>query len=204
MLHSPLCQRQGRSSIIRPSAKRSVARRIVTTGAVGVAIAMTGTLAVVAQPAIESSASILEGLRGCRALAGRNERVICYDAKVGALLGAVEAGDVRLVDREQVRKSRRQLFGLTLPDVDILKADAKEKLEEESSLFETTIATGRQIAPTSWRFTTIEGAVWEINNPVRRIAPLEPGDKVVFKSASLGYYFIRINGQIGVKGRRVG
>lgn len=47
------------------------------------------------------------------------------------------------------------------------------------------------------------GAVSEINNPPRKIAPIAAGDKVVFKKASLGYYFIRINGQIGVKGRRV-
>jgi hypothetical protein len=31
----------------------------------------------------------------------------------------------------------------------------------------------------------------------------KPGDKVEFKKAALGSYFIRINGAIGVKGRRI-
>jgi hypothetical protein len=89
-----------------------------------------------------------------------------------------------------------------LPEIDMLKADPKEEAEL-SDLFETTIASGRQTGPRTWRFTTAEGAMWEINSPPRKIAPIMPGDKVVFKQASLGYYFIRINGQIGVKGRRV-
>jgi hypothetical protein len=121
---------------------------------------------------------------------------------VGALLGAVDSGDVRLIDREQVRKTKRQLFGITMPDIDILKTDDNAEAEV-SELFETTIASGRQTGPTTWRFTTAEGAVWEINNPPRKLAPINAGDKVAFKRASLGYYFIRINGQIGVKGRRV-
>ncbi|TAD75122.1 MAG: hypothetical protein EAY70_10935 [Sphingomonadales bacterium] len=164
---------------------------------------MGAGFAVLAQPVFQSSASLIEDLRTCRAMTGETERLTCYDAKVGMLLGAVEAGDLRLVDRAEVRRTRRQLFGLTLPDVDILRSDEKDREEEGTDLFETKVASSRQIGPANWRFTTAEGAVWEINNPPRRIAPIMPGDKLVFKKASLGYYFIRINGQIGVKGRRV-
>lgn len=154
------------------------------------------------QPAAPSSADQVADLKSCRAIQDETARVRCYDAKVDALLGAVEAGDVRLVDRAEVRKTRRQLFGLNMPEIDILKGDGKED-PEVSDLFETTIASGRQTGPSSWRFTTAEGAVWEINNPPRKIPPIAAGDKVVFKKASLGYFFIRINGRIGVKGKRV-
>lgn len=175
---------------------------MATRGAAALAIAVAGGLAVMAQPAFQSSASLLDSLKGCRALVGEAERVACYDANVGSLLGAVEAGEVRLVDREEVRKTRRQLFGIALPEVAMLKDDEAEK-EDRADLFETTITSGRQTGPSTWRFTTAEGAVWEINNPPRKLAPFKPGDTVVFKKASLGYYFIRINSQIGVKGRRV-
>ena len=175
-------------------------RITLTTMALGLGAA--GGLAALAQSTPTPSATHIADLRACRALAGESERVRCYDAKVGALLAAFEAGDVRLVDRAEVRKTKRQLFGLTMPEIDILKGDEKDD-QELSDLFETTITEGRQTGPASWRFTTAEGAVWEINNPPRKIAPIRPGDKVVFKKASLGYYFIRINGQIGVKGRRV-
>ena len=188
--------------MIRQPAQRPSNRRVLTRASAAVAIAFVGSIAVVAQPAFQSSASLLDGLRACRALAGEGERVSCYDAKVGALLGAVEAGDVRLVDREAMRQTRRQLFGITMPDVDSLKGDDKDE-EVNSEMLETSISSSRQIGPNAWRFTTAEGAVWEINSPPRKLAPMKEGDKVVFKRASFGYYFIRINGQIGVKGRRV-
>lgn len=191
--------------MIRSSVPRPYARRVLTRSAAAAGLVLVAGAAVMAQPVFEGSASLVDGLRACRALTGSGERLACYDEKVGVLLGAVEAGDVRLVDREQVRRTRRQLFGLSMPDVDILKPDAKDEAEDKDSsdLFETTIASGRQVGPTSWRFTTAEGAVWEINNPPRKIAPMKAGDKVVFKKATFGYYFIRINGAMGVKGRRV-
>jgi hypothetical protein len=191
--------------MIRSSVQRLRGRAFLTRSAAAVGLVLAGGAAVMAQPVFEGSASLVADLRACRALPGSSERLACYDAKVGVLLGAVEAGDLRLVDREQVRKTRRQLLGLSVPEVDILKPDATDQAQDKdtSDLFETTIASARQVAPTTWRFTTVEGAVWEINNPPRRIAPINAGDRAVFKKASLGYYFIRINGQIGVKGRRI-
>lgn len=189
--------------MIKPAAKLHSVRRRVATGLAAVGLATGGSHAALAQSPPEASTGPLSDLRACRALASESERLACYDAKVDALLGAEAAGDVRVFDREEARKTRRQLFGLPLPDIAILKADPKDEAEEPSDLFETTIVSSRRVDKESWRLTTAEGAVWEINNPPRRLAPIKEGDKVVFKRASLGYFFIRINGQLGVKGRRV-
>lgn len=188
----------------RPPFRRSDRTRAALLGAatLGLALACGGVAVTAQQPALTGSARILDGLRGCRAVASAPERAACYDGSVDALLGAVEAGEVRLVDREEVRRTRRQLFGISIPDVPMLQGDDKDE-NETSDLLETTIASGGKTGPSTWRLTTAEGAVWEINNPPRKIAPIMPGDKVVFKKASLGYYFIRINGQLGVKGRRI-
>ena len=35
------------------------------------------------------------------------------------------------------------------------------------------------------------------------LKPINAVAKVIFKQASLGFYFIRINGQMGVKGKRI-
>jgi hypothetical protein len=183
----------------RPAQRRMLWR----SSAAGSLLLACGVAVLAQQPGWPGSASVVDGLRGCRGIASAEARATCYDANVGTLLVAIEEGDVRLVDREQVRKTRRQLFGLAMPETELLKADDKDKAEEASGMFETTIASSRQTGPANWRFTTAEGAVWEINNPPRKIAPIAAGDKVVFKKASLGYYFIRINGQLGVKGRRV-
>ena len=188
--------------MVRMSTQPRSSKRVTARAITVVFIGLFGALAVLAQPVFEGSASLVEGLKSCRTIAASADRATCYDARVGALLVALEAGDVKLIDREQVRKTKRQLFGIPMPDLDIFKGDGKDE-EELADLFETTISSGRQTGPATWRFTTAEGAVWEINNPPRKLAPFKPGDKVVFKKASLGYYFVRINGQIGVKGRRI-
>lgn len=174
------------------------ATRVGTLFAAGAAglLALGGTA-----PANAQEADYIEALKACRAIADAAERLACYDAKVGSMVSASEAGDVRIVDREDVRRTRRQLFGFTVPDLDILEGDEQDK--EASELLETTITGARQLNSKVWRFTTEEGAVWEINNAPRRLAPIKAGDSVIFKKASLGFYFIRINGQMGVKGKRI-
>jgi hypothetical protein len=147
------------------------------------------------------STDYVDALRVCRAIADEVERLACYDTKVGAIVAASEAGDVRVVDRGDLVRTRRQLFGFAVPELDILKDDKQDK--EASELLQTSITGSRQLSGRAWRFTTEEGAVWEINNAPGRFAPIKTGDKVEFKRASLGYYFIRINGQMGVKGKRI-
>ena len=164
--------------------------------------AAAGLLAVsAAAPAMAQEADYLADLKACRAIADEDDRLACYDSKVTAMVSASEAGDVRIVDREDVRRTHRQLFGFTVPDLDILEGDEQDK--ESSEMLETTITSARQLASKAWRFTTAEGAVWEINNAPTRLAPIKANDKVIFKEASLGFYFIRINGQMGVKGKRI-
>lgn len=189
--------------MIRRLFTHSTSMRAVGSGTVLAAFLAAGALAAMAQPAIQSSTALLDGLRECRGIAASQERVVCYDTKVGDFLSAVDSGELRLVDRKEARKTRQQLFGIPMPDLAIFKGDEKED-QELSERFETTIASGRQTGQTQWRFTTAEGAIWEINNPPRKIAPIKAGDKVSFKKASLGYYFVSINGQMGVKGRRIG
>jgi len=143
----------------------------------------------------------IEALKGCRGIADPSERLACYDANAGAMIAANEAGDVRIVDREDLRQTRRQLFGFTVPEVGLLKGADQDK--EASEPFETTITSARQLSSKAWRFTTAEGAVWEINNAPARLAPIKGGETVQFGKASLGFFFIRINGQMGVKGKRI-
>ena len=143
----------------------------------------------------------LGALKTCRAISDEAERLACYDAKVGAMVTASDAGDMRIVDRDDIRRTRRQLFGFTLPDLDLLKGDTTDT--QTGDLFETTITGARRLSAKEWRFTTEEGAVWEITSAPQRLAPIKAGDTVVFKGASFGFYFIRINGQMGVKGKRI-
>ncbi len=54
-----------------------------------------------------------------------------------------------------------------------------------------------------YRIKIEEGSVWQIDSAPSRLRMPRPGDEIVLKKASLGSFFIRIAGQIGVKGKRV-
>ncbi len=164
--------------------------------------AFTAAPAMAQEAAAPASASAqLAELDACRAIADDAARLACFDREVGAILAATETGEVRVVDREEMRQTRRSLFGFNLPNLGLFGGDDDDEKSDE--LFETTISSARYQGRRKVRFTTAEGAVWEMNNVPRRLRAIEVGDPVVFKPASLGFYFVRIDGQMGVKGKRV-
>jgi len=142
----------------------------------------------------------LEGLKACQSVADDDERLACYDAAVGRVVAATDEGDVRIVNSDDIRKTRRGLFGFGLPKINLFGGEA----DEEDTLLQSTI-TGVRIEGRNTVFLTIEeaGAVWRIPGASRIVMNTRVGDSVEFKKAALGSYFIRINGRLGVKGRRV-
>lgn len=153
-----------------------------------------------AQDSGETSAERqLSDLKQCRTIEEPSARLACFDREVGAVIAATEQGTLQVVDKQEVEQTKRSLFGFTLPKLRMFGDD-----DQELTVLETTITRVRQTERDSWVFTTEEGSEWRINDaPMRFRAPKE-GQAVVFKKASLGTYFIRVNGQIGVKGRRIG
>lgn len=163
------------------------------------------SLAATAQD-VRSAADPLDPLRACRSIAADAARLACFDRASSALVAAAEQGDLSVVNREEVRKTRRKLFGFSLPDLGIFGRNdkAREKdAADEIKILNTTIARVRNTRD-GMEIVTAEGAVWQIDNPPRRLMTPKPGQPVEFRKGSLSSYFIRINGQGGVKGRRVG
>ena len=176
--------------------------------AVGVVIA-AAALAVSAMAAAaddKPKTDPLDPLRACRAIAANPERLACFDTVAGQLLSAADEGDLSVVDREEVRKTRRKLFGFSLPDLGIFGHGDKARDKDEADEIEilnTTIA-GSRPSRDGLEITTAEGAVWLIESPPRRLFSPKPGQPVEFRKGTLGSYFIRINNQAGVKGKRIG
>ena len=52
-------------------------------------------------------------------VADNAERLACFDKAVGTIVAASDSDDLRIVDREEVRETRRKLFGFALPDLGI-------------------------------------------------------------------------------------
>lgn len=148
----------------------------------------------------DASGDYLDGIKACQRITEDAARLACFDSAVGSMVAATETGDLQVIDREDVRQTRRSLFGFSLPDLGIFGGSDEEESQE---LFTTTLTNVRYTSRSSARVTTAEGAVWEMNNIPSSRRRFEAGDEVKFKEASLGFYFLRIGGQTGVKGRRV-
>lgn len=148
----------------------------------------------------------LDPLRACKSITTDAERLSCYDMVSTSLLAAAEDGDLSVVNREEVRATRRKLFGFSLPDFGIFgrndKAREKDKADEVEIL-NTTVASSRS-SSNGLEVTTAEGAIWLIPSPPRRLMTPRPGQSIELTRGSLSSYFMRINGQGGVKARRIG
>lgn len=135
----------------------------------------------------------------CRALAGAEERLACFDREVAAMESAQASGQLVAMDRQQVRRTRRSLFGLALPDLNIFGDDS----DDEASRIETTIRSARQGPDGKWVIQLEDGARWaQIDS---RILPIYPraGQPIRIRRAAMGSYLANVNNQIAIRVRRV-
>jgi hypothetical protein len=140
----------------------------------------------------------------CRQITDSAQRLACYDSAAGALVTATTSGEVSIVDRNEVKKVRHSLFGFSLPKIPFFSGDttaneAQEKLDStiksvhqlNNGHYEIVIADNNAV----WETTESGGISWE---------PPHVGQKIEILRGALGNYFLRIDGQLGVRGKRIG
>lgn len=153
----------------------------------------------------KGESAYMTALRQCQGKTDPAERLACYDTAVASMVAASSEGEVRVVDREEIRQTRRKLFGFSVPDLGIFggrsdKEDPAQK--EEFSALQTTIAAVRPVQGTLI-LTTAEGAEWQLDEVPPRLMKPKVGQSLEIRSGAFSSYFLRIDGQKGVKGRRV-
>jgi hypothetical protein len=166
------------------------------------AVLMLAAAAPLAAQDEKSESSYVTALRACQGKTDAAERL----AAVGSIVSASSEGEVTVVDREDVRQTRRKLFGFALPDLGIFggNSDKEDPAQaEEFTALQTTIAAVRSGAEGTYIITTEEGAEWQLSEVPARLLRPRVGQPIEIRAAALSSYFLRINGQKGVKGRRV-
>jgi hypothetical protein len=166
-------------------------------------------LAVAAGPAAAQEADrprpeALNRLMECRSLTDSAQRLACFDREVAAIDAAEAANQLVVVDREQIRKTRRSLFGLSLPDLGIFGGGDDEEEEEEGvSQIESTIKNASRGSYGRWIITLENGAVWAQTDD--RNLPRWPkaGHPIVIKRAALGSFMANINDQNAIRVERL-
>src|SRR3954453_13434020 len=171
--------------------------RVIISLAIGVAVA-AGPAAAKAPPPISP---LVNALEQCRQIVDSAQRLACYDRAAPALVAASRSGEVSVVDRGQLRQARRSLFGFSMPKLPFFAGD--QSAGDTPDQIDTTIKSVGDLGLGKYRIVVTEGdAVWETTDESNH----EPrsGEKIVIRRGSLGSYFLRIAGNSGVKGRRVG
>ena len=116
---------------------------------------------------------LFEALVRCRAVTDDAARLQCFDAAAAALDAAAERREVVVVDRAQVRESRRRLFGLALPRLPIFGGgDDDADDAEEIDHVEGVVASASQNGNGQWIVRLQDGAIWvQVDNSSLALRP---------------------------------
>lgn len=170
-------------------------KQLIGIAAVAAILAATGVAA-----AEQAAPPVIGDIVKCRAEADDSKRLACYDSAAGVLAKATTDGSIAVVSRDDVRKTRRSLFGFTLPKLPFFAGD--DSVEEAPDEIETTVKSGQQNRDGNYTVVMADGATWRTTEPLRKMP--KPGDKAKIKKAALGSYFLSIGGLRGVRAMRVG
>ena len=144
---------------------------------------------------------LFEALVRCRGIAADDARLACFDQAAANLQAAAERRDVVVVDRGQVRESRRRLFGLPLPRLPIFGGGDDDD-EEEINSIESNVASAFETGYGRWVVRLQDGSTWEQTDNNIIAARPRSGQPVRVNRGALGTYMMRVNGQPGVRVRR--
>lgn len=137
---------------------------------------------------------------GCRAMTDSAARLACYDRAVGDLQQAVTQREVVIFSAADVQKTRRSLFGFSLPKLPFF-GDSDDTAEAKE--LNTKVKSARSLGYGKWRITLEDGALWETTESSREGDIPGAGDAVRIRRGALGSYMMNIAGAKGVRARRL-
>ena len=150
-----------------------------------------------------SRPKVIEDIEACRAISQADLRLACFDAASAALTQAVETRSVVTLDREEVRKTKRSLFGFSMPNLPFFNDDDDDEEEKQALLrLETVFESAEPIGYGKWQFVLPDAGVWQTTEPVR--FGLKAGQKVLIKKAAAGGYMIQIGNGGYTRVKRIG
>ena len=138
-------------------------------------------------------------LLSCRAIAATADRLACFDRESAAVGDAMAKQDLVVFDRESVRKTRRSLFGFSVPNLGIFGDDDKDAVKQ----IESAVASFGYNADGGYTITLQDGGRWSQIDDRPLALPPRPGDKVVVRKAAMGSYMLSIARQPGLRVKRI-
>lgn len=167
---------------------------------VGIALLVVG-FAAPAQAQVrerQPRAPQFQSLMACRQIADQGARLACFDAQAAAIDAAEARSDIVVVDRQQLRSTRRSLFGLALPRIPFLDDDRTELPREYEATIRSVSGTrdGKltfDLGDATWRTTEV---------PTYQSDP-RAGEKVKIRRGPLGSFKLSVEGRPAMRALRV-
>ena len=157
-----------------------------------------------AQVQSSERSALLSALSGCRAMPDAAARLNCFDRTADALDTAERQGDLVIMERQQIREARRQLFGFSAPALPTLfgRGGGGADTEPEVDSVETTVVSAGQDHEGKWTFRLADGGEWrQIDSaPVR--FQNRNGTEVRVRRAALGSYLLTAGKSRAVRVKR--
>lgn len=151
--------------------------------------------------AADPKAAPLDAVYACAGLGDDAARLACYDAAVGRLKSAQEAGDVVAVDRESIKELEKESFGFSLPSLPKLalpklgggRSERSAAADSGLEKIQAGLVRIEKAGPTRNRLYLDNGQVWlQIDGSPARARGKGP-HTVEIRRAALGSFLMTIN-----------
>ena len=151
---------------------------------------------------------VVDDVVRCRAISEPAARLACYDAAATTLTEATDNQTIVVLDKAEVQRTRRSLFGFTLPKLPFFgnDRDGKNETKEDKAEVRELATTIRSVAPSGyglWSLTLAEGGTWRTTEPSRSLEP-RAGQSIVIKRGPVGGYMAKVDGERAVRIQRIG
>ena len=142
----------------------------------------------------------IQQLIACRSIADSTQRLACYDRQSDVLSNALAKKEVVVIDKARATATKKSLFGFSIPNFGGLFGGADEEVKEISS----TVARVSQDPYGAYVVTLADGSTWYQQDDAPLGLGPEKGDKIIVRRGSLGAFYLSVNGQPGIRVKRIG
>ena len=167
----------------------------------GVAAALLAVPAAAKDDAVPSP--LIDALEKCLSITADAERLTSPAAAARRLVDASRRQEVVVVDRDEMKKTRKSLFGFTLPRIGLFGKAGPDKGEEVDRV-EAVIARVAPVGYGKLSFTLQDGARWTTTDAWADALPPKPGATLIIKRGAIGSFMVSVKGGRTVRAMRVG
>lgn len=145
-------------------------------------------------------AAVLQQVLDCRTIQDQAQRLACYDGAVAKMDEAEKKGDIVVVDRDQVREAKKAAFGFEMPHFTLFdRGEKPEKIDHVDGVAQSAYVN----KDGKWVIILEDGAKWVQVDSEPVNSPPHKGSRIEIRTAVMGSYFMKIDGQRSIRAHRV-